>query len=287
MTFDELIDGAWRDHADHPEAVADRLAVAHSTVVAAEQVPPYSRIVAHVTGEHLGQWERGIGLLDTLRRAPAFAAAPVALDALRRDIATLRYGAGDTAALAGLGDEDRARVLANAASALAGRAEADRALAAYAEAVTLSPALPAGSPSFRALAIAGNNIATKLERLPARSVPQTQGMVAAAQGGLAFWRIAGTWLEEERAQYRLARSHLAAGDPAAAVEAGKLCAQVCLAHDAPAFERFFAYAVLASALRHAGRLADYAEMREEALAWFARVPEAERAWCEADLAELA
>jgi hypothetical protein len=72
-----------------------------------------------------------------------------------------------------------------------------------------------------------------------------------------------------------------------AVEAAVQCVKVCLANEAPAFERFFAYAVLASALRDAGRRVDYADMRDEAMAWFDRVGEGDRQWCESDLADLA
>src|SRR5262249_9434005 len=126
-----------------------------------------------------------------------------------------------------------------------------------------------------------------LEERRDRDEAQTAGMIAAARGGLTFWRLAGTWLEEERALYRLARSLIAARQPDEAVGSAKQCAQVFLANDAPAFERFFAYAVLAHALREAGRNVDYADMRAEAMAWFDRVPEDERQWCEADLAELA
>ena len=286
-TVAQLIDQAWEDHADAPQAVADRLAVASAGITSAELVPPYARIVAHVMGEHLGEWDRGILLLESLRRDPAYATAPAAQEALRRGIATLRYASGDTASIAPLSSDDRAAVLAGAAGALAGRGDFDGALAAYASGVGLAAELPRSSSAFRALAIAGNNLAAALEDHAARAPQQTQGMVAAAHGGLAFWRIAGTWLEEERAHYRLARSHLAAGEPLPAIEAGKQCAQVCLANDAPAFERFFAYAVLARALREAGRHGDGSGMRDEALAWFARIPEDERRWCEADLAELA
>jgi hypothetical protein len=112
-------------------------------------------------------------------------------------------------------------------------------------------------------------------------------MVAAARGAVTFWRLAGTWVEEERALYRLARSLIAAKQPDAAIESGVQCVRVCLANEAPAFERFFAYAVLASALREGGRDTDYADMREEAMAWFDRVAEDERQWCESDLADLA
>lgn len=287
MDFEAFIASAWDDHGDRPQEVADRLAVAVPGIASPEQVAPFARLVVHVMGEHLGHWARGIDILEGLRRDPALAGSPAAAAAARRGVATLRYASGDTAALAAFDADDRATVLASAAAIRTGRDDPDGALAAYAEAVTLAAALPAGSPAFRSLAIAGNNLAAALEELPHRTPAQTEGMVAAAHGGVAFWRIAGTWLEEERAHYRLARSLLAAGDPAQAVESGKRCAQVCLAHDAPAFERFFAYAVLSRALREAGRAADAADMREEALAWLDRVPEDDRRWCEADRAALA
>ncbi len=287
VTFAQFIEKAWEDHGDAPRAVADRLSVAVASVTAADDVPPYARIVTHVIGEHLGEWDRGIALLESLRRGPAFHAAPVAQEALRRGVATLCYASGDSVVTAGLAPDDRAAVFAGAAGMFAGRGDYDGALAAYASGVALAAELPQGSDVFRALAIAGNNLAAALEEQATRTPAQTQGMVAAAQGGLAFWRLAGTWLEEERAHYRLARSHLAAGEPVPAVEAAKDCAQVCLTNDAPAFERFFAYAVLARALREAGRRTDGDDMRDEALAWFDRIPESERRWCEADLAELA
>lgn len=287
MDFEAFIASAWDDHGDRPQEVADRLAVAVPGIASPEQVAPFARLVVHVMGEHLGHWARGIDILEALRRDPALAGSPAAVAAARRGVATLRYASGDTAVLPSFDADDRATVLASVAAIRTGRDDPDGALAAYAEAVTLAAALPAGSPAFRALAVAGNNLTVALEDLPHRTSAQTEGMVAAAHGGLAFWRVAGTWLEEERAHYRLARSLLAAGDPAQAVESGKRCAQVCLANDAPAFERFFAYAVLSRALRAAGRPADAADMREEALAWLERVPEDDRRWCEADLAALA
>ena len=54
MTFDELIDTAWNDHADRPEEVAERLESSLSIVETAAHVAPYARIVTHVFGEHLG-----------------------------------------------------------------------------------------------------------------------------------------------------------------------------------------------------------------------------------------
>lgn len=287
MTFLEFIEQCWSEHADRAQDVADRLAAAVPMVAAPEDIVAFARIVTHVYGEHLGKWARGIALLEALRNVESYAAAPEVGGAVTRCLATLRYAGGDVRALRQLSTEDRAAVLATAASAFTGRLELERALEAYAQAVQLASGLPAGSSAFRSLAIGGNNLATALEEVADRDDAQTEGMIAAARGALTFWRLAGTWVEEERALYRLSRSLLAAKHPDEAVETAVQCVKVCLANEAPAFERFFAYAVLASALREAGRHVDYADMREEAMAWFDRVPEDERQWCESDLADLA
>ena len=287
MTFDQMIEQAWDDHADHAVAVADRLAAAAPTIAAQAQFAPFARIVTHVYGEHLGECERGVALLTSLRKLPTYNDAPEVGGIVTRSVAALRFVGGDAGAAATLGAEDRASALAAAASALTARNEFRRALDAYGEAVRLAPSLPAGSAAFRALAIGGNNLSAALEDKDARTASETEGMVAAARGGLAFWRKSGTWLEEERALYRLARSLLAAGEPGEAALCAQQCIEVCDEHDAPAFERFFASAVLARALREDGRTAEYRQVRNEALDWFDAVPDEEREWCESDLAELA
>lgn len=287
MTFDDMIEQAWEDHADHAEAVADRLAAAAPTIAAQAHFAPFARIVTHVYGEHLGDCERGVALLNSVRKLPTYSDTPEVAGIVTRAVATLRFLGGDGTATATLAAEDRVSALATAASALSARGEFRRALEAYADAVRLAPSLPPGSAAFRALAIGGNNLAVALEDKENRTGVETEGMVAAARGGLAFWRKAGTWLEEERALYRLARSLLAAGQAAEAVVCAQQCAQVCDAHDAPPFERFFASAVLARALREDGRAGDYRQVRSDALHWFDAVPDEEREWCESDLVELA
>ena len=112
------------------------------------------------------------------------------------------------------------------------------------------------------------------------------GMVAAAEGGLKYWKQAGTWLEEERAEYRLTRSLLQAGEPKPAAESARRCIAVCAANDAPAFEQFFGHAVLALALRAAGDVEGFRASRAQALRLFALVAPDEQSWCKADLAEL-
>ncbi len=285
MAFDQFIETAWNEHADQPRAVADRLANSAAIITRAEDIAPLARLVTHVYGEHLGQWTQGVALLESLRTHPHCDAAATA--ALNRAIAVLRYAGGDSSALAPLAQEDRIAVLATVAAALVGRGDAATALAAYDAALQLADAgLPPGSPALRALAVGGNNLAAALEEAPDRDAEATRGMVTAARSGLKYWRLAGTWLEEERALYRLARSLLQAGDPYAAAESARHCVEVCQLNDAPAFEQFFAFAVLALAERSAGNAGAGAAARAEALRWYGQVHADEQPWCKADLEAL-
>jgi hypothetical protein len=287
MTFDAFLESAWNDHGDRPQEVADRLASSLHVVQAAEHIPPFARLVMHVYGEHLGQWDTGIAVLESLRRLPASAGSAAAAGALDRNIATLRYAGGDTTVLEPLSAEDRISVLALAASAFSGRNGMKRAIAAYAEALALAKTgLPPQSPALRALAVGGNNLAAALEEKKDRDAAETEGMLVAAKGGLAYWILAGTWLEEERAEYRLTRSLLQAGRAKEAIESARRCVDVCVRNDAPAIETFFGYVVLALAQRADGDATAFAASRQQALALLERVPEDEKQWCQSDLADL-
>ena len=287
MTFDAFLESAWDDHGDRPQEVADRLASSLHVVENAGHIPPFVRIVTHVFGEHLGQWDRGVALLESLRRVPASAGSATAAGVLDRNIATLRYAGGDTSVLEALSTEDRISVLALAASAFAGRNGMKRAIATYAEALALAEAgLPPQSPALRALAVGGNNLAAALEEKRDRDDAETEGMIVAANGGLTYWKQAGTWLEEERAEYRLTRSLLQAGRPRDAIASARRCIAVCTRNDAPAIETFFGHVVLALAQRAGGDGTAFEDSRRHALSLFEQVPQDERRWCKTEVEEL-
>jgi hypothetical protein len=287
MNFDEFIESAWNDHGDRPQEVADRLAASTGIVATAAGIAPFARLVTHVYGEHLGQWRNGASLLESLRALPAWDASPAAAGAVDRGIAVLRYAGGDVTALEPLSGDDRIAVLASAASALAGRKDFPRALAALGTAIGAADAgLDADSPAVRSLAAGGNNVAAALEEKPDRDAAETAGMVMAAECGLRFWKLAGTWLEEERALYRLAKSLLQARQPRAAAQSARRCIDLCRENGADPFELFFGHAVLALALREDGDGDGFEVSRKEALGWYGRVGADLRRWCESELLEL-
>lgn len=284
-TCAEFLEAGWSEHGDQPQRVADRLASSFALMTEPEHVAPYARLLTHVFGEHLGQWQRGTALLDALRSLPVCDAAGRA--ALARNVATLKCASGDEAGLGDLSQEDRAFALATAAAACAGRSEFGEAIALYTRALDLAKlGLPAESPAIRALAVGGNNLAAALGEKSVRDAAETAGMVVAARGGLTYWKLAGTWLEEERAEFRLARSLTLAGEPHAGAEHAERCLALCERNDATAFEHFFGWFALAAAKRAAGDTAAFDATRASAFTCWERVPEDERRWCEAERAEL-
>lgn len=287
MNIDAFLESAWTDHADRPQEVADRVAGSFQLVRAPEHVPPFVRLLVHVYGEHLGLWQRGVTLLESLRQLPVVDDSANAVNAIARGIASLRYASGSPGDLGELSTEDQVCALATASSALAARDDVPRAISAFSEAIRVAQAgLPSASPGIRALAVGGNNLAATLEEKHDRTASETAAMIAAAEAGLTYWKLAGTWLEEERAEYRLARSLLQAGQPSAAIRSATRCLALCEQNDAPPFERFFAHAIVALAHRAAGDFASFEAHRRLARSQFERLPEVERQWCEGELGEL-
>jgi hypothetical protein len=286
-TLDAFLKTAWADHGDRPQAVAERLSTSVDLIQAGDEFAPYVRLLTHVYGEHLGQWQHAVELLELLRTLPAFDGSPEASQSIDQAVATMRFAAGDAAALDALSLDARVSALATASSALAARDELQPAIAAFERAVRSAEAgLAVGSPALRAMAVAGNNLAVVLEERPDRDASQVEAMLAAATAALRYWKLAGTWLEEERAEYRLSRCQLQAGMAREAAVSAERCVAVCRRNGASAFEQFFGFAVLALAQQRAGEREASEANRAEALRQLEQVSDEERQWCSADLAEL-
>ena len=146
--------------------------------------------------------------------------------------------------------------------------------------------LAEADPAHRALAVAGNNIACALEEKPGRSAAERELMILAATTGRIYWQRAGTWLETERAEYRLAMSWLQAGDAAQARKHALACRSLVQANAGPALESFFASEALARAEHATGNSAALAAAVQEAGISFATLDENDRSFCQPTLDEL-
>ena len=144
------------------------------------------------------------------------------------------------------------------------------------------------SEAATAYASAANNVAMELQtsgpaRGQARDADRDALMLQAATIARRAWGHAGTWRHAERAEYRLALCHAAAGQGAAARHHAGLCLAGCEAAgaEADATEHFFAHEALAHAHHAAGDAAANAAARAQMAALLPQIEVTDglRAWC--------
>jgi len=277
VTFDEFINQAWNDHGKDAQGVANRLAEGQQLLVGNDQIPRFAGLVAHLLGDHLGQWGKGVSILSELKALKFFKSGSESEFSIDRSVAALQLAAGQSEALARLSPSDRVRAMASAASALCGQNEVARAESLLVNALELveSSCEPTDA-AYRGLAIAANSMASGLEAKVSRSERETALMILAAKAARKSWEVAGTWLEVERAEYRLAQSYLKAGDVSRANEHAKNCLAIVRENEGPALEYFFAYETLAlSAQDDASRRNAIALAEEQ----FHRLSAEDQGWC--------
>lgn len=289
MDFDTFLNQAWTEHAEQAEAVAERVATQGLALLQQPaQVLPLAQLAQHVHGAHLGRWAQGVAFQQQLAALPLTAGDSATAAALQRFAAALKLAGGLGDERAGLGASERIRITALAAAALAEHDSARaRALLEEAVAAAEAAALPGADPALRALAATGNNMAVTLEEKTGRSAAERELMLLAAQTARRYWARAGTWLETERAEYRLAMSWLQAGDAVQARLHARLCLDLVQANDGPALERFFAWEALGAVARTAGHPADHTAALEQCRLAFAALAEEDRGSCQASLDKLA
>lgn len=270
MSFEKFIQTGWQRHANHTDEVAASLKSTRPET--AQQVGPYAQLVLHVYGEHLGRFGEGNDLLGGL--VALCAGNEEAMQGLARAIATFEVCAGKPAG--NFPASDAARIHAMAASALCGAGFTEKAKSCLDKALGLAEKLSGKDPAFRALAVTGNNMAAGLEEKKDRKPVETELMLSAAGVGRRFWEKAGTWLETERAEYRWAKSCLAAGDSKGALDHSLACLAICEANNAEAMELFCAHEVLFLAEKAAGKKPNAAKARE----YFAKLGDDDQKWFE-------
>jgi hypothetical protein len=291
MDFDTFSAKAWDEHATDPQAVAERLGDSIALVADEPQLTRLANLAHHVYGAHLHDWRAGIAFIERLATLPVCVPDGPSGAAVRRFAASLALSEGhegSQAALDALLPSDRIRVGALAASNLVDL-DAVRAGHLLQDAVDRAQrsGLPTTDPMNRDLAVTGHNLACALEEKPVRTDDERALMILAAQTSRHYWGVAGTWLESERAEYRLANTWLKAGDLARAREHAQTCLEIVAAHEGPALERLFGWEALGLVERAAGNTTGHARALARAREAFAELADADKAWCAESVEKLA
>lgn len=286
MKFETYLDQAWTDHAKQPHKVADDFTTAASYVETVDQLAQLVGLVTHVMGEHLGKWNEGQKILESLKAHGAFAADTEAERAISRSIAVMKLGRDEFPDLKAFGSSDQIRILAVTSSALSER-ETSRSQSLLMKALEIARlGLEKKDPANRALAVTGNNLACALEEKKSRSPAENELMILAARIGREYWEIAGGWLEVSRAEYRLGMTYLEAGDTTKALKHAQACLEMCRKSKAGDLDMFFALEVLAKVEKNRGNALGFKTALEQATQHFNKLSADDKSWCEPSLKKL-
>ena len=288
MDFDTRIAQAWTDHADDSPAVATQLPELAALAATEPQLERVIGLAMHVHGQHLADWAGGRTTLEELQRHAAYRDDSASGQSVRRGLATLALSADAAAEPEGLSASDAIRVHAMAAENLLDR-DAARAAALFHQALALAErsGLPDSDAMHRTLGVTSNSIACTLEEKPVRSADERALMIRAAQAARHHWERAGTWLNVERAEYRLAMTWLQAGDLAQARQHAQTCLEIIAANDGAALEQLFGWEALGLVERAAGNATGHAHALAKARTAFDALAPDDQGWCRESVDKLA
>ena len=286
MQFDVWLDKAWDEHATQTAAVAAAIG-GHALALARTDAHTAAlmRLAHHVLGEHLGRWVEGRQLL--FRIGTSEPAGPASGTTMRIFDASLALAGGIEDLRGSMSASERIRVTAHAAAALAER-DPPRSGSLLREAALEvdTESLPNDDAACRAVAISGNGIATTLSEKLFRSDAERDLMLLAARVARDYWARAGTWLEVERAEYRLAISWLKAPDLSAARRHARKCLDLVREHEAPALEWFFGFEAQTQVERALGNAPAALRAAQDMKEAFERLEDADKQWCRPSLERL-
>lgn len=283
MDWNEFIYQCWGDHAHNATIVAEKIKEKSRELKDPAALTSFVPLLVHVYGEHLGEWQAGIDLLKPYDQL-SLNEEQKAL--LKRSEAILSLGINSQYSVADFSDSEQARIFATASAAYLGHEKIKMATELVHKALHLGQSLPLRDPAIRALAISTNNMASALQEKEHLNSQEIDFMLENAAAARRFWEQAGTWKEVERAEFRLAFTHLKAKMAQEALSHAQLCLQIIEQNGNDPFEAFFAYEALAHS---------YAALEQEDLAQqqvakaeelFGQIPADSRQWCQGSLAKM-
>jgi tetratricopeptide (TPR) repeat protein len=244
-----------------------------------------------VYGEHLGLGEPAINLLLKLRLGPFLVhhSDPDCDRAIQRTIAGFELLTGNESNfnLLSLSDKIQSLLLATLSSQV--QLEVNRSGLFYQKTLLLALDLATNDPVNRTLAITSNNLACALEDKAMQSElteHEKDLMLSAAMTARKYWEIAGSFLEIERAEYRLAQSYRKLGDYQKSFVHASKCLEIVLHHQLPDLEIFFAYEVLALVEKAQKNTRSFEMLKLKIQEVFDRLEKTDQEWCQKTILNL-
>ncbi|SMF82216.1 hypothetical protein [Pseudobacteriovorax antillogorgiicola] len=282
--FKKYIGDSWARHGQDPHGVAERLIHGVSLIKSEQDLIALLKISYHVTISHLKDLSQFEAVLESLQshseEHPDLRVAE--LSAKFSEAASLNMRPAEEQSQKSTAYKVSSYALASASFAHQGNwDEAKKHLELAKKYVDDGNA---ESEGLRDLAVSSNNIALDVES--ETSIPDptaTALMIDAALTARKYWEMIGSWLEVERAEYRLSASYLKAQNLDLARQAARNGISICENNGTDPLELFFAYEALAKVENTAQQLSAYAEAVTRMEEMFELIGPDNQPWCQSIL----
>ncbi|MCA8298662.1 hypothetical protein LGN19_33240 [Burkholderia sp. AU30198] len=195
----------WHDHTKQPTAVAARLRERLAFPMDAQDLVELAALATHVFGEHLGDWQAGMGYLDQLVDAHEDAPAD-SLRRIDRQHAVLERLEDANASLDRFDADDRVYITALALPAITLQRSVAEAETAFAEAMHLLASSDCHE-HHRLFGVVTANLVCDLLDRSALSAARRRLLVVLAEKSHALWLQEGDETDREKAAFRLMQSY--------------------------------------------------------------------------------
>jgi hypothetical protein len=274
MSFSNYLNQAWDLHQKSPEDVVANLNNGLKLAQTASDISDLALLATHVYAEHLGLYQEGLVFILSLK--DQISNDDNSKLALKRFESVLNICQNSNFDISYLSESDKCRVFALTASAFAGTNNFLQSAVFFGQAEELATKLTSADVAVRSMAITGNNLACALEEKSNLSDDEKKLMLKAAYAGLHYWKLAGTWLETERAEYRLSQSYFRIRDLISSIKHANQCLTICEDNKAEALEFFFAFEALTKIeLEMNQPLRSLEKMKH----YFSLLSEGDQQWC--------
>lgn len=219
QNFAELIQNGWIYHETESDRLAAELENTSCKGLTVAQISQCLQLSNHTIGEHLGDWLRARKFIQSVLEANPSSSKDSSI-ACHRYVAEYMSGnqnASLRVELDALSSADPVlgtyiALKSMLAAALVGSGSWDKGfeiLNALNETATKHE-IP--NSTIRTLAITNNNVANEFLSTYSPNERQREALLECAESALVFWKMCGTWLNEERALYLLSLAHANTGD---------------------------------------------------------------------------
>ncbi|MCY3883417.1 MAG: hypothetical protein OXG24_00725 [Gammaproteobacteria bacterium] len=219
MNITELVSRGWSYHENESERLAEELENSNIAGMSVADVAQCLKLSNHTIGEHLGDWSRARKFVQSVLAANPSASklSNIACYRYVADYMDKHHYAAVRAELDALSVSEHVLgtyvvLKSMLAAALVGSGLWDKGFEILNTLNQMASTSELPESTIRSLAITNNNVANDLLAADSQGSTDQKALLDCANAAFQFWKMCGSWVNEERALYLLSLAYACTGD---------------------------------------------------------------------------